>query len=144
MAAKGGEWYPAEPYVGAQLRVKRGFYYHHGICTGEDAVVHYCGESGGELGGADTLVRETTLEAFAGDGSVEVRLYTLRERLALRKPAAAAAAARARVGEGGYDLLHHNCEDFSNECAFGEKREGQMDEYRRQVRELLEKDKKTE
>ena len=137
---KPASWQPAEPHIGAQIRVNRGAYCHHGIYAAEDTVVHYAAADGDGIShAADVTVRTATLAAFLAGGNLEVRRYSLRERLEVRPPQKVAAAALSRIGEGGYDVLRHNCEDFSNECAFGRRRNGQIDDYRKKVLELLNK-----
>ncbi len=137
---KPADWQPAEPFIGAQIRVSRGAYYHHGIYVAEDTVVHYAAADGDGLShAADVTVRTVPLSMFLAGGNLEIRRYSLRERLEVRPPKRVAAAALGRVGEGGYDILRHNCEDFSNECAFGRRRSGQIDAYRKKVLELLNK-----
>ena len=131
-------WVAAEPVIGAQIRVNRGSYYHHGIYAAADTVMHFAAEGGdGLLAAKDVYVRRDTLAGFLGGGFLEVRRYTLRERLAKRRPARIVREAQKRIGEGGYDVLHNNCEDFSNLCAFGKKRRGQIDAYHEQVRKML-------
>ena len=45
--------------------------------------------------------------------------------------------ARARLGEGGYNVLHNNCEHFVWECAFGIHRSTAEDEAQARWRKLL-------
>lgn len=131
-------WQPAEPYPGAQLRVDRGAYKHHGVYVGDDSVVHYAADDGdGVLNALSVTVRRSTLSEFLRGGNLEVRRYTAMERLQLRPAQQIVKTALVHIGEGGYDLLRHNCEDFSNECAFGKRKSGQIDAYREQVRALL-------
>lgn len=131
-------WVAAEPTIGAQIRVNRGAYYHHGIYTAADTVIHFAGENDdGLLSAKDVLVRRDTLARFLNGGFLEVRRYTLWEKLTKKRPARIVETAERRVGEGGYDVLRNNCEDFSNECAFGKKRRNQIDAYHEQVRQML-------
>ncbi|MBQ1703581.1 MAG: 4'-phosphopantetheinyl transferase superfamily protein, partial [Oscillospiraceae bacterium] len=39
--------------------------------------------------------------------------------------------ARSRIGEGGYDIIHNNCEHFAYECLFGVGRSLQEEELRK-------------
>ena len=131
-------WVAAEPAIGAQIRVNRGSYYHHGIYAAADTVIHFAAEGDdGLLSAKDVFVREDTLARFLGGGFLELRRYTLWERLQKRRPARIVWEAQKRIGEGGYDVLHNNCEDFSNECAFGKKLPSQIDAYHEQVRKML-------
>lgn len=105
---------------GAQLRVKRSFYYHHGIFTGE-SVIHF-GEGNPDRDmhcPADNKVTECTLEEFLQGGVPEVRVYSRKEKKFLKNPDEIVKTAREKLGEGGYDFYRNNCEHFSNLCAFG-------------------------
>jgi len=45
--------------------------------------------------------------------------------------------ARLRIGEGGYDILHNNCEHFVNDCAFGRSSSRFVDDVRQKLRRKL-------
>lgn len=130
------QWDFVEPRPGAQLRVSRGAYYHHGICVGEDAVIHFGGGNDVFHPEQNTVCR-TDMAGFLQGGLPEVRVYSRREKRRLRAPAAIVAAAESHLGEGGYDFLHNNCEHFSNLCAFGEAYSAQADAFRARVGETL-------
>ena len=57
----------------------------------------------------------------------------------MRKPEEIIKTARSRIGEGGYDILHHNCEHFVNECAFGKSNSSFLDDVREKLRQKLKK-----
>lgn len=109
----------AELTPGAQVRVRRSGYYHHGIYIGNGEIVHFDG-SPNEQDAAAVRVRRTGMEEFLRGGLPELRIYGRAERKMLRAPDEIAAAALSAVGRGGYDYRTNNCEHFSNECAFGE------------------------
>ena len=136
MKREAEQWDFVQPYPGAQLRVLRGAYYHHGICVGEDAVIHF--------GGGDDLhhpegnrVCRTDMAGFLQGGLPEVRLYSRREKRRLRSPEAVVRAAESRLGAGDYDFLHNNCEHFSNLCAFGEAYSTQAESFAARVKGML-------
>jgi phosphopantetheinyl transferase len=52
---------------------------------------------------------------------VEVGVLEKAEQKKANKPATVVAKAKERMGEGGYHLLHNNCEHFVNECLFNER-----------------------
>lgn len=105
---------------GAQLRVKRSFYYHHGIFTGE-SVIHFGeGDSTKDISSStDNRVTECTLQEFLKGGMPEVRVYSRKEKKFLKSPDEIVKTAREHLGKGGYDFYRNNCEHFSNYCAFG-------------------------
>ena len=105
---------------GAQLRVKRSFYYHHGIFTG-DSVIHFGeGNSEQDINSPDlNKVTECSLAEFLKGGVPEVRVYSKKEKKFLKAPDEIVSSARSKLGEGDYDFYRNNCEHFSNFCAFG-------------------------
>ena len=112
-------WDFGELTPGAQVRVRRSGYYHHGIYIGNGEIVHFDG-SPNEQDAAAVRVRRTGMEEFLRGGLPELRIYGRAERKLLRAADEIAAAALSAVGRGGYDYRTNNCEHFSNECAFGE------------------------
>ena len=104
---------------GAQVRVRRSGYYHHGIYIGNGEIVHFDG-SPNEQDAAAVRVRRTGMEEFLRGGLPELRIYGRAERKLLRASDEIVAAALSAVGRSGYDYRTNNCEHFSNECAFGE------------------------
>ena len=131
-------WKAKQPETGDQIRVKREYYDHHGIYIGNGEVVHFCAESGdGVTDPGAVKVRKTSLAQFLLGGFSEVREYTLAEKLQRKNPDEIVKSALSRIGEGGYDALKNNCEDFSNECAFGKRLPSQVDEFRKQISEML-------
>ena len=57
---------------------------------------------------------------FLRGGELEVGKPEGEERRKMRSARQIVEIALSRIGEGGYDILHNNCEHFVNECAFGE------------------------
>ena len=45
--------------------------------------------------------------------------------------------ALSRLGEGGYDILHNNCEHFVNDCAFGKPTSTFLQDVREKLRAKL-------
>lgn len=112
-------WSKKKANFGDQIRVFRGFYYHHGIYESDDAVYHFASPVGSEISPETAVVHKTTLEKFLNGGELEVREYTSEEMLKKRKPEEVIAYAKAHIGEKGYNIVSNNCEHFSNRCAFG-------------------------
>lgn len=131
-------WKAKQPEPGDQIRVGRPYYDHHGIYIGNGEAVHFCAESGdGMTDPATVKVRKTDTAQFLLGGFLEVREYTLAEKLQRKKPDDIVKTALSRLGEGGYDALKNNCEDFSNECAFGKRMPSQVDEFKKKIGEML-------
>ena len=66
-------WVNKKPEYGDQIRVNRGFYYHHGIYESDDAVYHFASPMGSEISPETAVVHKTTLENFLKGSPVEVR-----------------------------------------------------------------------
>ena len=81
------KWEQIAPYKGAQLRVKRSFYFHHGIYTG-NSVVHFGeGDTQADMFNSDgNIVHETSLEEFLQGGVLEVRVYSEEEKAVVNAP----------------------------------------------------------
>ena len=131
-------WKAKQPEPGDQIRVGRQYYFHHGIYIGNGEVVHFCAENGdGMTDPAAVKVRKTSLTQFLLGGFLEVREYSLAEKRQHKRPDEIVETALSRLGEGGYDALKNNCEDFSNECAFGKRMPSQVDEIRKKITEMM-------
>lgn len=122
-------WTIKEPSYGDQIRVHRGFYYHHGIYASEDCVIHFAppGHTD-QLDPSKARIIQTSLAVFLKGGTLEVRTYTEEELKRKRSPQEIIHCAFMHLGEGGYDIVSNNCEHFSNLCAFGTKSSNQVDQ----------------
>lgn len=121
-------WKRIDPTFGNQIRVNRGFYYHHGIYASDDCVIHFAPPGNAKsLDPKAAKIITTTLEEFLCGGVLEVRCYNDDEKMIIRKPSEIVNFALMHLGEGGYDIVNNNCEHFSNLCAFGEKKSSQVD-----------------
>ena len=96
-------WEPTACQAGDMVRIRLGSVYHYGIFVSEDEVIQ-----------------------FGLPPTAENRAEQ-RRRI---PPSETVARARARLGEGGYNLIHNNCEHFVNECVFGESRCTQEEDVR--------------
>lgn len=127
------KWWPEECEPGDMVRVKVGTFWHYGVFVSEDEVIQFGlpPVGFGELREEDTHVLATDAETFAHGGIIEHAVFDRKERRDRLAPDRTVALARARLGEGGYDVLHNNCEHFAFECVFGEHRSEQIDALRR-------------
>lgn len=127
------KWWPGEPAPGDMIRVRLGSVYHYGVFVSEDEVIQFGPPP------VDTLARDpaavtvcaATAEEFACGRIIEIAQPDRAEARRRRTPDEAVSAARARLGEGGYDLLRNNCEHFAYECVFGEHYCAQTEDARR-------------
>lgn len=126
------KWEPKECMPGDIIRVRLGRIYHYGIFVSEDEVIQFglppTAENRGKEGGELVLV--TDIDVFACGNIVETACLDRSEEKRRISPEDTIKKARSRIGEGGYNIIHNNCEHFVNECVFGEAKCSQADEVR--------------
>ncbi|MCU8044369.1 MULTISPECIES: lecithin retinol acyltransferase family protein [unclassified Shewanella] len=88
-------------------------YDHHGLCIGDDKVIHYLGFSEFLKSG---MIEVTTIEEFTqGNGYLVVdkkpHIFDVDVRVE---------RAFSRLNENRYNLLFNNCEHFVSWCCYGE------------------------
>ena len=127
------KWWPGDPKRGDIIRIPVGAIYHYGIFVDYDTVVQFGPPPGtsGYNDGKDIKVCTASPEEFSCGKIVEVAVLDKDEQKRRIPPEQTVNTAVSRIGEGGYDLLHNNCEHFVNECVFGEKRSAQEEEARK-------------
>lgn len=123
-------WEMKQPNYGDQIRVNRGFYYHHGIYEDDNHVYQFASPKGSEVSPDTALIICTTLEEFLKGGIVEVRCYLDNELKNKRSPEEIIDYAKSKLGTGlgTYNLITNNCEHFSNMCAFGKAQSNQVED----------------
>jgi hypothetical protein len=123
-------WEFKKPEYGNQIRVNRGFYYHHGIYEDDSHVYQFASPKGSEISPENALIIVTTLDEFLNGGKVEVRTYTNQELKNKRSNDEIIEFAKSKVGTGlgTYNLISNNCEHFSNLCAFGKASSNQVED----------------
>ena len=73
-------WERKRPEFGDQIRVNRGFYYHHGIYVDDNNVIQF-GSINGELDPSKARVIVTTLQDFLKNATfLEVREFNEEEK----------------------------------------------------------------
>lgn len=117
---------------GDVVRVKCDSIYHYGIFVSQDEVIqfgyppkYYANEHKDE----HITVNRVSVYDFIGDGMIEKGVFESGEKHYSREEIVVRAS--SRIGEGGYNIIHNNCEHFVYECAFGVKRSLQEEEMRR-------------
>ncbi|MDM5138771.1 lecithin retinol acyltransferase family protein [Aeromonas bestiarum] len=96
---------------GDHLVTARLGYTHHGLCVGNDLVIHYQGPN---LGLPGEIVM-TSLDTFSDGKPVWCKPCPVR----LYGRTASIERARTRLGEHRYDVLFSNCEHFVMWCIHG-------------------------
>ncbi len=131
------EWKEKEAKCGDIVRVKVSFYYHYGIFTESDTVIQFGLPDNVNRPADEVKVLESDVYEFLNGGEMQVHEPTRAEKKKMRAPLEIVRLARERIGEGGYDILHNNCEHFVNECAFGEHHSSFVSDVREKLRQKL-------
>ena len=121
-------WNVRKLRYGDQIRVNRGFYYHHGIYEDDNHVYQYAAKEGSEVSTKNALIIVTDLNTFLKGGIAEAREYNEieLEKLLSKDEIINRAKSLLGTGLGEYNLITNNCEHFSNYCAFGVKESTQV------------------
>lgn len=131
------EWVEGTPRYGDIIRTKVSFYYHYGIFADEQRVIQF-GLPDDPGKPADQIkVLVSDVYTFLQGGDIEIGKPNAAEKKRLCSPEERVRKAEQRIGTGGYDILHNNCEHFVNECAFGEKNSSFVDDVRAKLRKKL-------
>ncbi|MBR6564167.1 MAG: lecithin retinol acyltransferase family protein [Clostridia bacterium] len=133
------EWTCDSPKMGQIIRTRVSFYYHYGIFVSEDEVIQFGLPTDPGKSADQIKVLVSDIYTFLNGGELETAQPTLAEKKTMRKPEEIVKTARSRIGEGGYDILHNNCEHFVNECAFGKSNSRFLDDVREKLRQKLKK-----
>lgn len=127
------KWEPAACQPGDMIRIRLGSFYHYGIFVSEDEVIAFglppTAENREKEG--EVKVLATDIDVFACGHIVETAVLDRGEQKRRLPREETVARARARLGEGGYNILHNNCEHFVNACVFGQARCEQEEDVRR-------------
>lgn len=130
-------WEEKTPVFGDIIRTKVQFYHHYGIFVSEDRVIQFGLPDGPTRPAEQIQVLSSDIAAFLQGGEVEVAVPDMGERKRMRSPKQIVQIAESRIGEGGYDILHNNCEHFVSDCAFGEPRSAFLQNVREKIRKKL-------
>lgn len=131
------QWTEQTPVCGDMIRTKVQFYYHYGIFVSEDEVIQF-GLPDDPMRRAEQIkVLSSDIAAFLQGGELEVAVMDRAERKRMYRPEQIAERARQRLGQGGYDILHNNCEHFAHDCVFGEPASTFLQGIRENIRKKL-------
>lgn len=131
------QWVAKTPQYGDVIRTKVQFYYHYGIFVSEEEVIQFGLPNDPLRSAAEIKVLSGHITEFMQGGEVEVAEPKGADRRRMRSPDRIVAQARSCIGEGGYHILHNNCEHFVNRCAFGENSASFMQDVRQMLRKKL-------
>ena len=130
-------WAATSPAFGDMVRTKVKFYYHYGIFVSDSEVIQF-GLPDDPLRSAQQIqVLCTDVMTFLQGGDLEVMVPDKATRKTMRAPEQIVAIARQRIGEGGYDILHNNCEHFASDCVFGQPQSTFLQGVRERLRQKL-------
>lgn len=112
------------PQAGQHIRCTRGAYYHHGICVGDDQVIHFNGHPSDIIKRDDNAaVEQTDLKGFK-EGFPFLQASTTE---ALFDVPTIISRAQSWLGKHGYDLVDNNCEHFCRWVTHDEHKSAQVD-----------------
>ena len=113
------------------IRVNLGNLYHYGIYVSDDEIIQFGYPP--VLRNIDkdrVVVVATDIKTFACEKIVEVGYFVHADHQKRFKPEIVVENARNRMGEGGYNVIHNNCEHFAFECYCGIHYSSQEEEAR--------------
>jgi len=131
------KWTPGQFEKGDIIRIKTGSFYHYGIFVSEDEVIQFGYPPLPEYADKNDppVVCAVDIDVFCSGRIAERAVYDRKERKTARKPDETVSVARKRMGEGGYNILHNNCEHFVTGVVFGVPRCEQEEKVRKKWKE---------
>ncbi len=125
------------PYPGAHIRVQVNGIYHHGIYINDEEIVQFGLPFDILKPKEEVRVIKSDINDFLQGGFLEVKIYDKKEKKLKNKDEDIIKIAISKLGEGGYDIVHNNCEHFANYCIFNKKESKQIDDIRSEIRKKL-------
>lgn len=135
------KWSQKQPSYGDIIRTKVSFYYHYGIFVSPDRVIQFGLPNDPGRPSSEIKVLATDVYTFLNGGSIEVGICENSEKSTRCTPSQTVEIAESKLGEGGYDILHNNCEHFVYFCAFKEAKSSFLQNIRSKLRQKLENQK---
>ena len=132
------KWTPGQFETADIIRIRTGAVYHYGIFVSEDEVIQFGYPPLPEYADKNDppVVCAVDIDTFCCGRIAEHAELDFAERRKRFPAEKIISTARSRIGEGGYNIIHNNCEHFVNECVFGIKRCEQEEEVRRKWRQF--------
>lgn len=124
------KWSLRDPKEGDIIRISIGRNMHHyGIFVSDSEVIQYGRSSDIFKNKEEVRVLSTSINEFLNGKFLEVREYSLKEKLSKNNKDKIIKLARSRIGEAKYDILNNNCEHFVNECVFNKHESSEAEKY---------------
>lgn len=124
------DWKTKKPVRGDIIRTKVGPIYHYGIFVAEDQIVQFGYPPMGPFAKEEELVCLTDVPGFSLGLPLEVGVPTSEDNDTRLPVEECVDKALSQLDQGGYNLLHNNCEHFANWCYFGRRFSKQEEELR--------------
>ena len=133
------KWKLIDPTYGDMIRVKSGSIWHYGIYVSDDQVVQFglAPRQRQQISDSSVVVCQSDMDVFCDGNFVEVAVPEKRDKKRM-PPAKTVQSALDRLGEGGYNIIHNNCEHFAYQCYLGQKYCSQTDDVRKKFAFLSE------
>lgn len=114
------KWELILPQKGDIIRVCVADFHHYGIYVSDDEIIQFGLSPVRNVGlkECDIRVLSSDIETFLNGGFLEVAVLDWVEKKSRLSVDETVRRAREKLGEGGYSLLHNNCEHFVNYCVF--------------------------
>lgn len=105
---------------------------HYGVYVSDTEVIQFGKNPSLRIGAteADVCVLSTDINEFRNGTYPEFADMSFSEKMKRLNPEKTVKLARERLGEGGYNIIHNNCEHFAYECVFGKKYSSQEEKVR--------------
>lgn len=111
------KWKIDEIKPGDMIRVYNGVYYHYAIYLGNNQIIQF-GKVTPIDDSTNIKVEIVSTDDFKQYQPIEVRQYTLIEKMKKRKAKKIIEISKSRLREQGYNFNTNNCLDFVNQCVF--------------------------
>lgn len=105
-------------------------FWHHGILCPDETVIHYTG-----MNGLKTLrnaeIQRTSMEQFICSSTRDRNIHHVvyPPSKVHFNPDEIAERAASRIGQRGYNVINHNCENFARWCVVGDSKSFQVQGY---------------
>lgn len=131
------KWSVRKGKPGDMVRVHANSYFdHYGVYVSDEEVIQFGFNPalGEPVPDKEVTVVATDMTTFRNGAFPEFADMSFKEKCTRKSPDKAISVARSRIGEGGYNVVHNNCEHFAYECIFGYKYSSQEQKVREMVK----------
>ncbi len=128
-------WENRKPCRGDVVRVAAGPLFHYGIYKNDDEIIQFgLNPALGRDENEPIRVCSCGMRDFLCKSNLQVLVFE--EGDIFNRPEETLSLAEARIGQGGYHIIHNNCEHFVYECVTGKKYCAQTEELRQRFRNI--------